>query len=277
MNACQYCDIKIPAGRLQCPKCKKWQGDETVKKHHNFILLKDVKVKEQNRLTTGPWDEIWGSNWKTGKTGIVLGSLNMLAGLRGCGKSTLALQIASTVSQATGQIALCLSSEEPNEQIKDRADRLELNVDLIGMVSLMGGESDDIEGIVKEYNPCMVFLDSSSDLAGENLQSEVSICKTLKNFCAQRMIPGIVLSHVNKTGDVAGLEKLQHAVDSVTTFFPEGEGEDCPRVLHVEKNRNGKAMINYALTMTTKGLVPFIMNGGETDEDEDDSEEESNN
>jgi DNA repair protein RadA/Sms len=255
---CQNCGYdKIPKDKLQCPKCKTMQtGPSTELRRDWSVLLKDVKSSDVDRIKTGPWDVVFGTNFQTGESGMARSSVNLIAGAPGAGKSTLFLQIADIVAEQ-GEV-LYIAAEEPDDQIKARADRLGVkNQGKIRMVSVMKGDANVAE-IVSAYRPILLILDSVSAMAGDNLQAGVGICKTIKQFCASNRLPGLLSSHVTKQGDIGGLEALQHEVDSTITFFPEeGEGEDVPRVLHVEKNRNGRAFISYPLLMTEKGLVPL--------------------
>lgn len=256
MSTCNNCGFdKIPADKLQCPKCKQLVFNKEVKRDSS-VLLKDVKSNDIDRIKTGPWDIIWGENFKTKERGIARSSVNLLAGAPGGGKSTLILQIADQVANL-GEVVYLLA-EEPDEQVKARADRLGIEWQgRIRLVDMMQGDAD-ISATIALYRPILLLLDSVSALAGDNLQASIGICKAVKRFCAKQKIPAIVTSHVNKSGDIGGLEALQHEVDSTITFFPdEGEGEDVPRILHVEKNRNGRAFVSYALLMTETGLVPL--------------------
>lgn len=254
---CQNCDFDLPKDKLKCSRCGVIQSGRENIRRDNSRLLRDVKSNDIERLHTGPWDIVWGENWQTKEIGLARGSLNLLAGQRGCGKSTLLLQIANEVATPKEE-CLYIGIEEPDEQIKSRADRLgiDLSEGRIRMLSLMTGEENDIAGIIANYKPKLVLMDSISAMT-ENLSMQVSICFAVKKFCSKTMVPAILTSHINKGGDVAGLEALQHAVDSVVTFFPDGESEDSARILHVEKNRNGRAFISFPLTMTVKGLVPL--------------------
>jgi DNA repair protein RadA/Sms len=238
------------------------------------VLLSDVVSSDIDRLRTGPWDEVFGTTFKKGVSvsqGIARSSVNLIGGSPGAGKSTLLLQAGNEVCEQITSEVLYLAAEEPIDQIKARADRLEIKwQNRIRLVECMKGDAN-IEDIINQYEPGMLFLDSVSAMAGDDMSTQVKICKVIKQFCAKYRLPAIVLSHVNKQGEIAGLEALQHEVDSVTSFFPDGEGQNAPRILYVEKNRNGLAYISYSLSMTEKGLVPFIMNAnGDDDDDEDD-------
>ena len=259
MATCIKCGERVPNGKFQCPKCRAWQMEEKIESvSRQSILLRDVKSSDEDRIQTGPWDEIFGTSFKTGISGITRSSTNLIAGSPGAGKSTLFLQIADAVAEKYGEV-LYLPAEEPEDQIKARADRLEIeNQHLIRIVPVMTGEGDIAE-VVARYSPTLLILDSISAMAGDNMATSITIAKAIKQFCAARKLPALISSHVNKGGDIGGLEALQHEVDSTIEFFPDGDAEDenVPRVLSVRKNRNGRAFISYALSMTEKGLVPY--------------------
>lgn len=267
---CLKCKTEIPEGKLRCPGCKEYQitGHSV---SNGSVLLSDVVSSDVDRIQTGPWDEVFGTNFKTGVKGVARSSVNLLGGAPGCGKSTLVLQGADKVcTQLPGEV-LYLAAEEPTDQIKARADRLDIEWQgRIRMVPCMTGEAN-IEDIIIQYEPIFLLLDSVSAMAGDDMNMQVKICMVIKQFCSKYRIPAIVLSHINKSGEIAGLEALQHATDSVISFFPDGDGQDAPRVMHVEKNRNGLAFITYSLSMTEKGLVPF--RPAEEDEEDDDEDD----
>ncbi len=237
-------------------------------------MLNQVKLSEVDRISTGPWDYCFGTDidkdGKPSKAGIVCCSSNLLAGSPGAGKSTLALQILNASIPATQKEGLYLAAEEPLLQIRRRADRLNLkHQDRIRMVPVMTGDGN-VEEIIALYQPGMIIVDSVNGIAGGDDAMSVKICKVIKEFCMRYNVPAIILSHINKGGEIAGLEALQHEVDATLTFFPEGESvdEESIRVLHVEKNRNGRAFISLAFAMTEGGLVLAA------EEDDDDDEEE---
>lgn len=268
---CKKCKAEVPKDKIRCPACKTYQIDEEVTAseygQRQGILLSDVVSSDVDRIVTGPWDIIFGQSHSTGKAGLSRASVTLIGGLPGGGKSTWFLQVADEIVEQTGEECLYLTTEEPEQQIKARADRLSIRWQgRIRLVQCMSGETN-IEEVIHVHRPAALFLDSVTGLAGEdNMEMQVKICMIIKQFCSKYNIPALVSSHVNKSGEIAGLEKLQHAVDETITLFPEGEGEDAPRVLHVEKNRNGRAFISYPMLMTEKGLVPY-------EAEDDDSEE----
>lgn len=274
---CIHCKFEVPKDRLQCPQCKKFQvaADPSASEfgQRKGILLSDVVSSDVDRLKTGPWDEIFGASYKTGKTGLTRSSVTLVGGLPGGGKSTWFLQIADAIPEQVNAEVLYMTTEEPEEQIKARADRLQIKwQDRIRIVQCMSGETN-IEEVIQLHRPGLLILDSVTGLAGEdNMEMQVKICMIMKVFCSKYKAPALVSSHVNKGGEIAGLEKLQHAVDETVTLFPEGEGEDAPRVLHVDKNRNGRAFISYPMLMTAKGLVPYPTEEDDDEDEDNDSE-----
>jgi DNA repair protein RadA/Sms len=248
---CIRCGEIVPKERKRCT-CGLWISASVAKT--NGILLRDVTSSEINRIQTGPWDHMFGMNWKSGEKGIARTSVTLIGGSPGAGKSTLLLMIADKACVTIKRETIYLATEEPIEQIKARADRLEIeNQDKIRMIPLNTG----YDFLPEPSKTGLVILDSINGLAGESLREAVSICKTLKQHVAHSGYPAIAISHINKRGDIGGLESLQHEVDCTMTFFPAEEnlGEESPRELIVEKNRNGQAYLKMRMLMTEKGLI----------------------
>jgi DNA repair protein RadA/Sms len=195
---------------------------------------------------------MWGTNFKDGKSGIVRGSVTLIGGSPGAGKSTLLIMMANAASLATAKESAYIATEEPEEQIKDRADRLDLGNQ--GMIRMFNGQEI---GSLDPTKFGFLILDSVNGLAGEDQREAVTVAKILKKMVEKGKCPAIAISHINKRGDIAGLEALQHEVDTTMTFFPTEEnlGEESPRQLVVEKNRNGSAYKKMTFAMTEKGLV----------------------
>lgn len=248
---CPRCKDIIPAGKNKC-SCGWFVVPVSL--GNSGVLLSDVKSADVDRIQTGPWDEMWGTNYKDGKSGIVRTSVSLIGGSPGAGKSTLLLMMADAAAVATGKESAYIATEEPLEQIKARADRLGLeNQGKIRMVSTVTGESD-----LPDPGKCgFIILDSVNGMAGEDMRQAVSVAKMLKRMVEKGKCPAIAISHINKRGDIAGLESLQHEVDTTMTFFPTEEnlGVESPRQLVVEKNRNGQAYKKMIFAMTEKGLV----------------------
>ncbi len=275
---CGACGKKIPEDRHKCPHCGEWQGetDETKKLGADpSVLLSEVPELKLSRLQTGPWDECWGEDYDTGIKGIVTCSTTLLSGSPGAGKSTLLIQIADKVVEIyKGEDeVLYLAGEEPLKQIQARARRLGIRwQNRIRMLSLMTGEGN-AEDMILRYKPKFVILDSLTSIAGKDQARAVAVAKAIKLFSMKYDVAAIMTCQVTKSGDFAGLEALQHEVDTTMSFFPDDEievphGEEKVRILEVIKNRNGRAFISQHFLMTAKGLQ-FC----EIDEDEEDKEE----
>ncbi len=164
-----------------------------------------------------------------------------------------------------------IATEEALEEIKERAERLNLkNIALIGMISAMGG-LPNIREILDKHNPAGIFLDSVQGLAGQSEQVAIELCTILKKVSVIRKAPVMISSHVNKSDEIAGLMALQHVVDCTSTFFPDERGI---RIHEIEKNRNGAAFISTSYSMTPTGLEVLELEADkEVDEDDDDDEE----
>lgn len=284
MNAlCSACGKKVPEDRNKCPNCGEWQGEATGKqalKRDPSVLLCDVPTLELDRLQTGPWDECWGTDHETGIKGIVQCSTTLLSGSPGAGKSTLLIQIGNKVAELTGKEVLYLAGEEPLKQIQARARRLSIEwQNRIRMLSLMAGEGN-AEDLILQYQPGFLILDSLTSIAGKDQARAVAVAKAIKLFCMKYNIAAIMTCQVTKSGDFAGLEALQHEVDTTMSFFPDDsievpKGEEKIRILEVIKNRNGRAFISQHFLMTAKGLQFTQIDEDEEEEAyQDETEEE---
>jgi DNA repair protein RadA/Sms len=249
----------MPPDKARCPSCKAWNSATDERNIGGAIMLSEVKPAASERIVSGPWDECWGG-------GLVRTSTTLIGGSPGAGKSTLLLQIADAIAGNEPQPAVYIAAEEALAEIKDRADRLKIdNQRSIRMVPAMGGGMNIAE-ILEATKPCLIILDSLQGFAGDDDALAIEICGIMKKFSTQYKAPSVIISHVNKEGGIAGLMTLQHAVDTLFTFFP--DEEDGVRVLNVLKNRNGRAYITSEYEMTAIGLVPALPR--DEDEDEDD-------
>lgn len=266
---CVRCEAQIPNGKLQCPICKLWNFGNVSSgtEHDETTTLDKVKPAGKDRMKTGPWDDLWGSTKIDNQLlyGIVRTSVTLIAGSPGAGKSTLMLQMCDQMAEreADGE-ALYIATEEADEEIKERADRLIVrNQSRIRMVPAMSGAVKDMNALLENRKPKLILLDSLAGLAGEDDAMQIQVCKVLKDYAVRLRAPVIVITHVTKDDAIAGVMTLQHAVDTVMTFFPD---EDGIRTLEVQKNRNGRAFISREFEMTEKGLILHVS-------DEDDDEE----
>ncbi|KAF0702996.1 Aste57867_7716 [Aphanomyces stellatus] len=200
-------------------------------------------------------------NWVFGG-GIVPGSLTLVAGPPGVGKSTLSLQIAhmmANASQGDGSI-LYVSGEESVTQVKMRSDRLALQSTQLYLAS-----ETNIENIIQmihDSSPCRgVVVDSIQTMYSSEISStagnvnQVKECTLqLLGVCKDANIPVIIIGHITKSGDIAGPKVLEHIVDTVVQL--DGESHSSNRFLRCTKNRFGTTSEVGVLSMTDVGLIP---------------------
>jgi DNA repair protein RadA/Sms len=248
---CQQCGYKSPSFLGKCPECGAWNSlVETVDRDtgnvswakvnkrernesHQAIKLSSVQTDKVTRINTGvkEIDQVLGG-------GLVPGSVVLLCGDPGIGKSTLMLQIISN----TG--GLYVSGEESAEQIKLRAERLKIKSDRIFILSETNAEAI-LDSAKENLQKSQLFIvDSVQTLWSEELSGapgavgQVREC-TLKllEFAKRQNIPVILIGHVTKEGTIAGPKVLEHIVDTV--LYIEGERFQSLRLLRTTKNRFG--------------------------------------
>ena len=208
--------------------------------------INTISLKNQERIKTG----IFEFDRTVGR-GIVPGSLVLLAGDPGIGKSTLLLQIAASVPGT-----LYISGEESAFQIKMRAERLGIKSNFLIL------DEVDIENIIaisQKEKPALLIIDSiqtmydpeSETSSGSITQVKASALK-LQQFAKTSNIPVIMIGHITKSGAVAGPKTLEHLVDTVLYF--EGDKYHGQRILRATKNRFGSTFESGVFEMTNKGL-----------------------
>ena len=214
-------------------------------------LLADVDLSDTARLTTGfdEFDRVLGG-------GIVPGSMVLLGGEPGIGKSTLLLQAAARVARLIGPV-LYASGEESEHQVKSRADRLK-----IGDAPLYLLAETCLERIldeVKRLNPALLIVDSIQTVFSLKLQSapgsigQVREAATHLLFTAKgNNLPTFLVGHITKDGSLAGPKALEHIVDTVLYF--EGERHHSHRVVRAVKNRFGAVSELGVFEMAGDGL-----------------------
>lgn len=244
---CSNCGNESSKWFGRCPACNEWNtcyeekinlkssGKSASKKTATTVKLDDVKKQDIVRTKTGfdELDRVLGG-------GLVKGSLTLLGGEPGIGKSTLILQICDKI-KGKGQV-LYVSGEESAQQIKIRADRLGIkNNDIVFL-----GETDIdvIENAILKTNPKLVIIDSIQTMYSDEITSgpgSVSqvreITARIMKMCKQEEITTIIIGHVTKDGNIAGPRVLEHMVDTV--LYLEGERYFAYRILRGVKNRFG--------------------------------------
>ena len=261
---CSECGNESSKWLGKCPACNSWNSFyeqkvvETKQGKHSELnksenkpqKLNSYQAKETLRTSTGfgELDRVLGG-------GLVKGSLVLLGGEPGIGKSTLILQICDKV-KGDGKV-LYVSGEESAEQIKMRADRLGINNDDI----LFLGETDIdiVNQAIMEINPKLVIIDSIQTMYSEEISAAAGsvsqvreITSQVMRVCKSRAITTIIIGHVTKEGNIAGPRVLEHMVDTV--LYLEGERYFSYRVLRGVKNRFGSTNEIGMFEMNEEGM-----------------------
>lgn len=264
---CKECGYESSKWMGQCPACRQWntmveepvapkinpasQSSVRIKGQARPALLSEISIEEQDRMGTGfdELDRVLGS-------GIVSGSLMLVGGDPGIGKSTLLLQVCRNLA-AAGKQVLYISGEESLKQIKLRANR-------IGPVTgdlrfLCETSLDIIREVITERKPDVVVIDSIQTMFMETVSSapgsvsQVRECTNVLMQIAKGMgIAVFIVGHVTKEGVVAGPRVLEHMVDTVLYF--EGERSASYRILRGVKNRFGSTNEIGVFEMLEEGL-----------------------
>lgn len=257
---CQQCGYRAPQFLGRCPECGTWnsmveevgpvqsgKGKVQSQEKAQIVNLKDVEQAKYERIKTGigEFDRSLGG-------GIVVGSIILVAGDPGIGKSTLLTQIALNIPQT-----LYIAGEESAQQIKIRAERIVKKPDL---VVLNETNVDVICGVLSQIKPPLVIVDSIQTLETEDLNSVAGSVGQVKESAhrLQRLakslhIPIFLVGHVTKEGTVAGPKTLEHLVDVVLNV--EGEAGNQFRVVRVSKNRFGSTDEVGIFEMNESGMT----------------------
>ena len=261
---CQNCGHEESKWLGQCPACKKWNTfvEEKVspasakavkeQKDAQVVTLSGIEADEDDRMDTGieELNRVLGG-------GIVKGSLVLVGGDPGIGKSTLLLQVCQRLS-AAGRKLLYISGEESLKQIKLRANRMGEFTD--NLYLLCETSLDIIRGIIEQQKPDMVVIDSIQTMYNEEVGSapgSVSQVRESTNIFMQLAkglsISIFIVGHVTKEGTVAGPRVLEHMVDTVLYF--EGDRHASYRILRGVKNRFGSTNEIGVFEMRKEGLT----------------------
>ncbi len=261
---CQNCGHEESKWLGQCPACKEWNTfvEEKVspasakavkeQKDAQVVTLSGIEADEDDRMDTGieELNRVLGG-------GIVKGSLVLVGGDPGIGKSTLLLQVCQRLS-AAGRKLLYISGEESLKQIKLRANRMGEFTD--NLYLLCETSLDIIRGIIEQQKPDMVVIDSIQTMYNEEVGSapgSVSQVRESTNIFMQLAkglsISIFIVGHVTKEGTVAGPRVLEHMVDTVLYF--EGDRHASYRILRGVKNRCGSTNEIGVFEMRKEGLT----------------------
>lgn len=267
---CENCGYIASKWYGRCPQCSEWNcfserediSTNTAKSkksrpNNNIVAekpraqrIKDISFLEKERTGTGinEFDRVLGG-------GIVAGSVVLLSGEPGIGKSTLLLQICTKLGE-NGKV-LYITGEESSAQIKIRCRRLGVDSDEVFILS-----ENNIDNIISEINaisPEVVIIDSIQTMYDENYPSSQGSITQVRQ-CALRLISKakedgvsmLLVGHVNKEGTIAGPKVLEHMVDAVLYF--EGDKQHAYRIVRAEKNRYGSTNEIGVFEMCENGL-----------------------
>lgn len=260
---CQECGYESNGWLGKCPACEQWNsfieerqeklpgdGKSTVRENKP-VSINDIRVEDEERFSTGmkELDRVLGG-------GIVGGSLILVGGDPGIGKSTLLLQICE--SMALNDKILYVSGEESIKQVKLRADRLGVRNSRLMMVSETRFAA--VESLIGSEKPGVVIVDSIQTVYNDMLTSAAGSVSQVRDVTASLMriakgqdIVIMIVGHVTKEGVIAGPRVLEHMVDTVLYF--EGERHLSYRVLRAVKNRFGSTNEIGIFEMRDTGLV----------------------
>jgi DNA repair protein RadA/Sms len=261
-QVCHYCNHRFSKTVACCPSCNQWNiGAPASGENDGTVILGDAEDNDVELVETGPWDPCFGREMATDGTdnhkfGIPKSSVSLLGGKNGAGKSTMVMQICEQVCAQQPQDVLIISVEEAAAQVKRLGKRLKIKhmsrTDTQhGVIRLSKGDVP-IAGILHYRKPALVVVDSLPRLCPD-LADAVEFCKRLKEHVADLKIPAIVINHINKEEEFAGLEALQHEVDA-TLIFTIYDDVNETRELRSLKNRNGPLARKF-FSMTDTGLI----------------------
>ncbi|MCF7875662.1 DNA repair protein RadA [Candidatus Bipolaricaulota bacterium] len=259
-NNCGYTSVEW-LGR--CPKCGEWdsfkggEGDQSPPE--DFVdeapkPLSEISFDSRERIPTdiGEFDRILGG-------GLIPGSVILLGGDPGIGKSTLLLQTATNIS-SQGSV-LYVSGEESSKQLKMRAERLGLNSE--NLIIYSGQSLEKAVGHMNDIDPICVIVDSIQSLRSSESSSSLGSTKQVRELgreftrlAKKKEIATLLIGHITKSGDFSGPKSIEHLVDS--TIYFEGKRDRNLRLLRPQKNRFGSTDILGLFQMTEEGLQEIL-------------------
>ncbi|MBG15144.1 MAG: DNA repair protein RadA [Crocinitomicaceae bacterium] len=262
---CQNCGAKSSKWIGKCPSCQQWNtfSEEVIKqtssieklisnsttKQSKPMLLQDVQPISNNRIhfSDKEFNRVLGG-------GLVYGSVVLIGGEPGIGKSTLTLKIALNSNCK----CLYVSGEESDQQIKLRANRLKGKME--NCYLLQETQLQQIIHQANQLNPDFIVLDSIQTLQSETIDSSAGSISQIKECTAQIVqfakashIPILLIGHINKEGSIAGPKVLEHMVDTVLQF--EGDHHHVYRIIRSIKNRFGSTNEIGIYEMLASGLI----------------------
>ncbi len=258
---CSNCGFESLKWLGKCPECDSWNTFseeiaevskktlQSIKKDSKIYKLDEILAQEEDRILTkiSEFDRVLGG-------GLMPGSVVLLAGDPGIGKSTLALQSTTFINETV----LYVSGEESEKQIKLRSSRLNIISDSLFILSET--ELNQILSIADRIKPKVVFIDSIQTIYKNDLENspgtitQIRECTvSLIEYAKTKNVAVILIGHVTKEGNIAGPKILEHMVDTVIQF--EGELNHSFRILRANKNRFGSTNEIGVFEMKENGLI----------------------
>ncbi len=265
---CSECDWQSPKWLGRCPQCGNWntfteetfawkKGNSAASsdaasrvRSEKAVLFREMESSDCRRFGTGigEFDRVLGG-------GLVAGSVILLAGHPGIGKSTLLMQLCGAVGDSLD--IMYVSGEESKGQLALRAERLGVSPEGLYVLT-----DTSVENIISEYEKCspdVIIIDSIQTLTSERASSSAGSVTQVRECSAEIMekaktdgVSVILVGHVNKEGGIAGPKVLEHMVDAVLYF--EGERTQSHRIIRAVKNRYGSTNEIGVFEMTDTGL-----------------------
>ncbi len=261
---CQNCGTQHAQWVGQCSTCKQWntvveevlQKEEKRKWKQSSEAKKVSKPLRVNEIVLNPEERIYTNNAELDNVlggGLVKGSVTLLGGEPGIGKSTLLLQVALTISQKV----LYVSGEESQSQIKMRAERLD--AENSNCLILTETNTQNIFKNIEEVQPDVLVIDSIQTLHTNTIEASPGSISQIREtsaelikFAKETATPVLLIGHINKEGHIAGPKILEHMVDVVLQF--EGDRNHTYRILRSQKNRFGSTAELGIYEMLSNGL-----------------------
>lgn len=264
---CQHCGEQATKWLGKCPNCGSWDSFVELNQDQQEVLKQTSKVINTNTkavpITQIKQDDVIRFSSNNDELdlvlggGIVPGSLTLIGGSPGVGKSTLLLKVAGSIAKSDRKV-LYVSGEESAGQIKLRANRLDANHDDVYLLSEIKLEEIQDELLRVDYD--VVIIDSIQTIYSSNLTSAPGSVSQVREITFELMrkakesnIAMFIIGHITKDGSIAGPRVLEHMVDTVLYF--EGESSKELRMLRGFKNRFGSTSEIGIFEMTNEGLV----------------------
>jgi len=261
---CEKCGYTSVEWLGRCPKCGDWdsfrQNDAEGASERRGLVdespkpLSEISFDSKERIPTdiGELDRVLGG-------GLIPGSVTLLGGDPGIGKSTLLLQAAANIADR-GKV-LYISGEESSKQLKMRAERLELSSE--DLIIYSGQSLENAVSHLNDLEPICVVVDSIQSLQSTGNSSSLGSTKQVRELgreftrlAKKKEIATVLIGHITKSGDFSGPKTIEHLVDS-TVYF-EGKRDNNVRLMRPEKNRFGSTRLLGLFQMTEKGLEEIL-------------------